>query len=64
MSGRTLENLRRRLERAELENLRRAAAELAARVDELERELMEARIEMEHAHTVAEMWHDAWDALQ
>jgi uncharacterized protein YlxW (UPF0749 family) len=51
-----LRNLQRRLERAELRNLREAVADLARRVDDLETEVAQARWSEDEAWQTADMW--------
>lgn len=53
-----LRTLERRLARAELTNLRTAAAELARRVDELEAALEQANDRVYYAESMAETWHN------
>lgn len=48
----------RRLERAELDNLRIAVAELARRVDELEAKLADAEAQAFNESLMADMWRD------
>ena len=57
MSAATLRNLQRRLERAELHNLRAAAAALAGRVDELEARLAAVEADRAAAWADADCWY-------
>ena len=60
-----LHRLRRRLERWELPHLRQHAAELAERVEALEREAADLRQQLASAEQRADWWHDqAIEALQ
>lgn len=58
MTNRILTNLRRRLERAELDLLRTLVTELATRVDNLEAELAQTYTELAWASQRADMFHD------
>lgn len=57
MSAATLRSLQRRLERAELHNLREAVAALAVRVDELEARLAAVEYERDAAWADADCWY-------
>lgn len=58
MTNRTLTNLRRRLERAELDLLRQVVAEQAARIESLEAELDDAMRDTAAADAMASMFQD------
>ena len=60
---RALNNLRRRLERWELEHLRTHAAELAERVELLEARVERLQGEVYNADACADMWRDSYQQL-
>jgi len=59
-----LTRLQRKLERAELEHLRRHAAELAERLEEAERRIQIAEDRAHNAECFGEMWHGLAMELQ
>lgn len=60
-----LTRLQRKLERAELEHLRRHVAELADKLAEAEARIERAEIRAQNAEITADMWHDqVWDMQQ
>lgn len=63
--NRAIATLRRKLERAELEHLRRHTAELAEKLEEAERRIELAELRAQNAEITADMWHDqVWDMQQ
>lgn len=63
--NRAIATLRRKLERAELEHLRRHTAELAEKLEVAERRIELAELRAQNAEITADMWHDqVWDMQQ